>query len=127
MFPRKNNPHSPRDGEKTRDNNFRKLSVRALISGEHPEAMQTGSCGKSQSYYVVITLMMLITVCNYIRKELFLSSTSSSLSPLRWSCAPSTDSSIFPPKDFAFLINFKLESTEGVYPQFQRISIHAKS
>ena len=114
-------------GWKTRDNNFRKLSVRALISGEHPEAMQTGSCGKSQSYYVVISLMMLITVCNYIRKELFLLPSSSSS---RW---PNSNPSASPPNDApstVFLINFKLLSKEGVYTKIQEIqksSIYAKS
>jgi hypothetical protein len=53
-----------------------KQSVRALIFTENqPEAMQTGSCGKSQSYYVVISLIILIAACNFIREEIHLSST----------------------------------------------------
>lgn len=56
---------------------FCKQSVRPLIAGaEHPEAMQTGSCGKSQSYYVLISLIILIAACNFIREQIFLSSTS---------------------------------------------------
>lgn len=38
--------------------------------------MQTGSCGKSQSYYVLISLIILIAACNFIREQIFLSSTS---------------------------------------------------
>lgn len=118
VFPWKlNNPYNARVATlwKTRDNNFCKLSVRALISGEHPEAMQTGSSGKSHSYYIVISLVLIITLYNYIRKELLLSS-----SPpwLQWPCGDSSSSSCLPPKDGSssatFLINFKLETAEGV-------------
>lgn len=37
--------------------------------------MQTGSCGKSQSYYVVISLIIIIAACNFIREQICLSST----------------------------------------------------
>ena len=102
-------------------NNFFKPSVRALISGEHPEAMQTGSCGKSRSYCIVICFVLLTIVYNYIRQAMFLSSSSSSLFGVP-SLPPSRGLS--PAK---FLINFKLEPKQGVCTKFQRISTHAKS
>lgn len=115
------------------DNNFSKLSVRALISGEHPEAMQTGSCGKSQSFYIIISLTMLITLWNFVRKELFLSASPqfSSSSP----CVPFRVLSNPPLKDgggsssTVSVINFKLESEEGVgkLKLYQRVFIYSKS
>lgn len=97
------------------------LNVRALISGEHPEAMQTGSCGKSRSYHIVVCFVLLTIVYNYFRKVLFLQSSSSSLLGVP-SLLPSCGLS--PAK---FLINFKLEPKEGVCTKFQRISTHTKS
>ncbi|CRL03849.1 CLUMA_CG016979, isoform A [Clunio marinus] len=107
--------------------------LRALISGEHPEAMQTGSCGKSPSYYIIISLMLLIILSNIAHKELFLSLPKSSLElkpSHRYSHAQKS-STISPRKyglsSTAFLINFKLESTEGVGKQYQSIFTHPES
>lgn len=106
--------------------------------------MQTGSCGTSRSYYIVISLIMLITVSNFIHKELFLSSTSSLGPSLLCSSSMATRASTTssqhvpknrsiqqPPSDglspATFLINFKLDSEEGVCSNFQKNPSHAMS
>lgn len=48
------------------------LLVRPLFAGEHPEAMQEASSGKSQSYLTCISLILLSLIYNYLRIELSL-------------------------------------------------------
>lgn len=100
---------------------FCKLSVRALISGEHPEAMQTGSCGKSHSYYVVISLMMLLSLCNYLRKELFLLSSSTNCLKNKSSQHHARSATL---KQQESRIHFKLQTKDKVFNQkdFQHLT-----
>lgn len=103
---------------KPRDNNICKLSVRALISsGEHPEAMQTGSCGRSHNYHIVISLVLLVVLCNSFREAMLLSTEfRAHLSPDDDDNDDDGSTSSSPTR---FSINFKLEDTRGV---LQRLS-----